>query len=193
MASHNNHHSNRVSILIVDDHEVVRNGIRSYLETLTEFNVVGEAASGEEALKLVSEHIPDIVLLDLIMPGMDGYEVCSILKQDPELKDVPVLLLTGTFEVFEGAQSRRRAEDLLFRQEPREEGQAGEREHEDHHEEGEPAPLAGRGMDRERPTGPGARAKSVSMGPMGPSRGGARSRGNCARLAPSRGWGAPVC
>src|SRR5512140_2037539 len=58
MASNIN--NNRVSILIVDDHEVVRNGIRSYLETLTQFNVIGEAASGEEALKLVSEHIPDI-------------------------------------------------------------------------------------------------------------------------------------
>ena len=80
MASTNHNHNNRVSILIVDDHEVVRNGIRSYLETLTEFNVVGEAASGEEALKLVSEHIPDIVLLDLIMPGMDGVEVTRRVK-----------------------------------------------------------------------------------------------------------------
>jgi NarL family two-component system response regulator LiaR len=63
---------NRISILIVDDHEVVRNGIRSYIETVKEFQVVGEAASGEDALKLVSDYIPDIVLLDLIMPGMDG-------------------------------------------------------------------------------------------------------------------------
>jgi DNA-binding NarL/FixJ family response regulator len=69
MASTNHNHTNDVSILIVDDHEVVRNGIRSYLEALTQFHVVGEASSGEEALKLVSEHIPDIVLLDLIMPG----------------------------------------------------------------------------------------------------------------------------
>ena len=62
--ANNHNHNNRMSILIVDDHEVVRNGIRSYLETVNEFHVVGEAASGEEALKLVSEHIPDIVLLD---------------------------------------------------------------------------------------------------------------------------------
>ena len=45
----NNHNHNRISILIVDDHEVVRNGIRAYLETVKEFQVVGEAASGEEA------------------------------------------------------------------------------------------------------------------------------------------------
>ena len=79
MASNHHNHNNRVSILIVDDHEVVRNGIRSYLETVTQFHVVGEASSGEEALKLVSEHIPDIVLLDLIMPGMDGVANAPIM------------------------------------------------------------------------------------------------------------------
>lgn len=70
----NNHNHNRISILIVDDHEVVRKGIRAYIETVKDFQVIGEAASGEEAIKLVSEYIPDIVLLDLIMPGMDGVE-----------------------------------------------------------------------------------------------------------------------
>jgi NarL family two-component system response regulator LiaR len=87
----NNHHNNRISILIVDDHEVVRNGIRSYLETVKEFQVVGEAASGEEAVKLVSEHIPDIVLLDLIMPGMDGVETTRHIKQISPRTQVVVL------------------------------------------------------------------------------------------------------
>src|SRR5258708_31291701 len=73
------HH--RTSILIADDHEVVRNGIRAYLETITDFQVVGEAASGEEALSMVSELIPDIVLLDLIMPGMDGIETTRRVRQ----------------------------------------------------------------------------------------------------------------
>ena len=73
------HH--RTSILIADDHEVVRNGIRSYLETLPDFQVVGEASSGEEALGMVAELIPDIVLLDLIMPGMDGIETTRRIKQ----------------------------------------------------------------------------------------------------------------
>ena len=70
-----------ISILIVDDHEVVRNGIRSYLETLPEFQVVGEAGSGEEAIQLVAEHIPDVVLMDIIMPGMDGIETTRRVKQ----------------------------------------------------------------------------------------------------------------
>jgi len=79
------------SILIVDDHEVVRNGIRSYLETIKSFEVVGEADSGESALKMVSELIPDIVLLDLIMPGMDGVETTRQIKKISPRTQVVVL------------------------------------------------------------------------------------------------------
>jgi len=80
-----------ISILIVDDHEVVRNGIRSYLETLSDFHVVGEAASGEEAIKMVSEQIPDVVLMDLIMPGMDGIEATREVKKVSPRTQVVVL------------------------------------------------------------------------------------------------------
>ena len=80
-----------ISILIVDDHEVVRNGMRSYLETLPDFSVVGEASSGEEAVALVSELIPDIVLMDLIMPGMDGIETTRRVKQVSPRTQVVVL------------------------------------------------------------------------------------------------------
>ena len=83
--------SNVFSILIVDDHEVVRNGIRSYLETNKMFEVVGEADSGEAAVKLVSELIPDIVLLDLIMPGMDGVETTRQIKKISPRTQVVVL------------------------------------------------------------------------------------------------------
>ncbi len=79
------------TILIVDDHEVVRKGVRAYLETLPEFNVVGEAASGEEALALVTEQIPDIVLLDLILPGMDGVETTRRIKAISPRTQVVVL------------------------------------------------------------------------------------------------------
>jgi len=80
-----------ISILIVDDHEVVRNGIRSYLETLPDFHVVGEAASGEEAIKMVSDQIPDVVLMDLIMPGMDGIEATREVKKVSPRTQVVVL------------------------------------------------------------------------------------------------------
>ena len=88
------HH--RTSLLIVDDHEVVRNGIRSYLEKISDFHVVGEASSGEEALSMVAEMIPDIVLLDLIMPGMDGIETTRRIRQiSPRTK---VVVLTSYHE-----------------------------------------------------------------------------------------------
>ena len=80
-----------ISILIVDDHEVVRNGIRSYLETIKDFEVVGEAESGEAAVQMVSELIPDIVLLDLIMPGMDGVETTRQIKKISPRTQVVIL------------------------------------------------------------------------------------------------------
>ncbi|MBI5944494.1 MAG: response regulator transcription factor [Chloroflexi bacterium] len=83
------HH--RTSILIADDHEVVRNGIRSYLETIPDMQVVGEASSGEETLAMVTELIPDIVLLDLIMPGMDGIEITRRVKRISPRTQVVIL------------------------------------------------------------------------------------------------------
>lgn len=82
---------NPITIIIADDHEVVRNGIRSFLETVPEFQVVGEAASGEEAIALVSEFIPDIVLMDLIMPGLDGVETTRRVKKISPRTQVVVL------------------------------------------------------------------------------------------------------
>lgn len=83
--------SNPITIIIADDHEVVRNGVRAYLDTLPEFHVVGEAASGEEAIALVSEYIPDVVLIDLIMPGMDGIETTRHIRQISPRTQVVVL------------------------------------------------------------------------------------------------------
>ena len=80
-----------ISIILVDDHEVVRNGVRAYLDTLADFQVVGEASSGEEALTLVSDLIPDIVLLDLILPGMDGVETTRRIKKISPRTQVVVL------------------------------------------------------------------------------------------------------
>jgi NarL family two-component system response regulator LiaR len=82
---------NPITIILVDDHEVVRNGVRAYLETLSDFNVVGEAASGEEAISLVSDQIPDIVLMDLIMPGLDGVETIRRIKKISPRTQVVVL------------------------------------------------------------------------------------------------------
>jgi CheY-like chemotaxis protein len=62
--------------------------------------------NGEDALSRAREHKPDIVLADVVMPKRNGYEVCEAIKNDPALKDVPVLLLAGTFEAFDEARAR---------------------------------------------------------------------------------------
>jgi len=69
-----------ITVMIVDDHEMVRCGACSYLETQPDISVVAQAGSGEEAVRLAQEHIPDVVLMDLVMPGMDGVEATRRVK-----------------------------------------------------------------------------------------------------------------
>jgi NarL family two-component system response regulator LiaR len=64
----------KIRVLIVDDHGVVRQGLRTYLELLDDIEVIGEAENGLEALAQVRQHLPDVVLMDLVMPEMDGIE-----------------------------------------------------------------------------------------------------------------------
>ena len=80
-------------VLIVDDHEVVRQGLKSMLEAHPEINVVGEAASGEEGFRRTGLHEPDVVVMDVRMPDQSGIETCrDILARFP---DVRVLMLTS--------------------------------------------------------------------------------------------------
>jgi DNA-binding NarL/FixJ family response regulator len=69
-----------IKILIVDDHPVVRDGLVAMLSTQPDFSIVGQAASGDEALLKTERHRPDVLLLDLEMPGMDGVEVLKKLR-----------------------------------------------------------------------------------------------------------------
>lgn len=72
--------SEPITVMIVDDHEMVRKGARGYLEAQLDITVVAEAESGEEAMQLSREHVPDVVLMDLVMPGMDGVEATRKVK-----------------------------------------------------------------------------------------------------------------
>jgi NarL family two-component system response regulator LiaR len=83
-------------ILIVDDHAVVRQGLKMFLALDDELDVVGEAANGEEAIRRAHELAPDVVLMDLLMPVMDGIAATQVIRR--ELPDVEVIALTSVLE-----------------------------------------------------------------------------------------------
>lgn len=83
---------NRVRVLLADDHALVRAGIRALLEGLDGVGVVAEAGNGAEVLDLAREHRPDVVLLDISMPGMSGLDASAQLRR--ELPEVRVVMLS---------------------------------------------------------------------------------------------------
>ena len=87
----------RIRVMIVDDHSIVRVGLKQALEQSGEFEVVGEAADGEEAVRVAADVSPDVVVMDVIMPRKDGVEACrEIMESAPETR---VVMLTASTEV----------------------------------------------------------------------------------------------
>jgi len=87
--------NSRSLILIVDDNAT---NIDLLVNTLNKDYRLGIAKNGPKALEYISRHKPDLVLLDIMMPGMDGYEVCSCLKADPETVSIPIIFITALGE-----------------------------------------------------------------------------------------------
>jgi two-component system response regulator DevR len=85
-----------IRVVLIDDHRIVRRGLRSMLDPDPRFEVVGEAASGAEALRVVGEQQPDVVLLDVRLPDMGGVELCQRVTQ--EWPQTVVLVLTAFFD-----------------------------------------------------------------------------------------------
>ena len=82
----------KIRVLLVDDHAILREGLRSLLSLQDDIEVVGEAADGQAALELVGQRQPDVVVMDIAMPVMDGLEATRCLKKEhPETR---VLILT---------------------------------------------------------------------------------------------------
>ncbi len=86
----------KLRVLLVDDHEVVRLGIRALLNQSENFEVVGEASNAKESIEMTAEILPDIVLMDIRLPGMSGIEACEEITQ--KNKDIKVVMLTSYAE-----------------------------------------------------------------------------------------------
>jgi DNA-binding NarL/FixJ family response regulator len=89
-----------IRVLLADDQELIRAGFRVLINSADDLTVVGEARTGEEAISLTRETKPDVVLMDIRMPGMDGIAATRIIRSDHDLSEVKILVLT-TFEVDE--------------------------------------------------------------------------------------------
>lgn len=81
-----------IKILLADDHNLVREGLRRIIEESEGIEVIAEAENGRDALRLVKEHKPDVAVIDLSMPGLDGLEVIKTLKVSNP--DLPIIVLT---------------------------------------------------------------------------------------------------
>jgi NarL family two-component system response regulator LiaR len=83
----------KIKIVIADDHNVVRSGISAFLDVFDDFELVGEASNGREAVKLCDTKHPDVVLMDLVMPEMDGAQATQLIHE--KYPDIRVIVLTS--------------------------------------------------------------------------------------------------
>ena len=97
-----------IRVVLVDDQELVRTGLRSLAEREGDIEVVGEAADGESGLSLIRQHRPDVVLMDIRMPRLDGIAATERIAADPALGEVRVVVLT-TFDEDENVLAAIRA------------------------------------------------------------------------------------
>ena len=88
--------ADRVSVMLVDDHSIVRDGLKAVLERSGEFEVIGQAGDGDEAVRTAEGLAPDVVVMDVLMPGKDGVEACREIMA--LLPDTRVLVLTASTE-----------------------------------------------------------------------------------------------
>ncbi len=103
----------KIRILIADDHGVVRQGLRTFLSLSDDLEIVGEAVDGRQAIELAHRLHPDLVMMDLLMPGLDGVNATATIRR--ELPAVQVLALSGYLDDLPGGPPRltRREEEVI--------------------------------------------------------------------------------
>lgn len=89
-------------ILVVDDEPHIVNLVKL---TLGDEYIIHEAYSGLEALRILADVTPDLIILDLMMPTMDGYQVCSEIRNNPRTKDIPVMILSAKGQIIDKFKS----------------------------------------------------------------------------------------
>ncbi len=98
--------SSKLRILIADDHTLVRIGLRSSIEMESDFSIVAEAGSGEQALAEYRKHQPEVVLLDLRMPGLDGIQTTAALcREFPQARVIVISTFTGGDDILRAMQA----------------------------------------------------------------------------------------
>ena len=106
--------SQPIRVMLVDDHTMVRRGLATFLKVFDDLELAGEAASGEAAIELCGQVLPDVILMDLMMPDMDGATATRLIRQ--QYPKVQVVALTSFKEEEAGPERAAGRGDWLFAQ-----------------------------------------------------------------------------
>ena len=100
-------------ILIVDDSENIRKLVKAIIKKVGEYEYI-EAADGKMALEVANKNKPDLIILDLVIPGLDGIEVCRKLKEKKETAHIPIIILTSETTVEAVEQAKKAGADIFI-------------------------------------------------------------------------------
>ena len=84
-----------ISVIIADDHSIKREGLRTLLLREGDFELLGEAEDGRTAVALVKDLRPDVIVMDVVMPGMNGFQATRRLSKNPATAEIPVVIVSG--------------------------------------------------------------------------------------------------
>lgn len=93
-------HTTQIHVILADDHDILRQGLKLLLEAQPDIQVVGEARTGTEAIEQIKQHRPDVIILDISMPDMDGLKACQVIRQHYPETQVLILTMHESEEYF---------------------------------------------------------------------------------------------